>query len=58
MTVQLIDIGVNLTHRSFQSDHEAVIHRAVAAGVGRLVNTGTTVRGRPGHYGGHAGADS
>jgi TatD DNase family protein len=42
---QLIDIGQNLTHRSFQSDREAVIRRAVAAGVVRLINTGTTLKG-------------
>src|SRR5262249_31918746 len=40
--------GLNLTHRSFQSDREAVIRRAVAAGVIRLVNTGTTIRGSQG----------
>jgi hypothetical protein len=45
VAIQLSDIGVNLTHRSFQSDREAVIRRAVAAGVVRLVNTGTTIRG-------------
>jgi TatD DNase family protein len=45
MNAQFVDIGVNLTHRSFQSDREAVIHRAVAAGVVRLVNTGTTIKG-------------
>jgi TatD DNase family protein len=45
VAVQLIDIGVNLTHRSFQSDREAVIRRAVAAGVVHLINTGTTRMG-------------
>jgi hypothetical protein len=41
-------IGVELTHRSFQSDREAVIRRAVAAGVVRLISTGTTPKGSQG----------
>jgi hypothetical protein len=45
VAIHLIDIGVNLTHRSFQSDREAVSNRAVAAGVVHLFNTGTTVKG-------------
>ncbi|MBX7221806.1 MAG: TatD family hydrolase [Blastocatellia bacterium] len=40
----LIDIGVNLTHASFQKDRAAVIDRALAAGVGQMVITGTTIR--------------
>jgi TatD DNase family protein len=40
--VELIDIGVNLAHRSFARDREAVIDRAIAAGVRRLVITGTS----------------
>jgi TatD DNase family protein len=54
----LVDIGVNLTHRSFAHDREAVIARAAAAGVRALVITGTSLagsrqalavaRGRPG----------
>src|SRR5690606_3759746 len=39
----LIDIGVNLTHDSFDADRDAVIARAAAAGVRRLIVTGTTV---------------
>jgi TatD DNase family protein len=41
--LDLIDIGVNLTHESFASDRHAVLARAAAAGVGRLIVTGTSV---------------
>jgi TatD DNase family protein len=44
VTFPLVDIGVNLTHRSFHGDRDAVIRRAVEAGVCRMVCTGTTVR--------------
>jgi TatD DNase family protein len=37
----LIDIGVNLTHRRFDEDRAAVLGRARAAGVARMVLTGT-----------------
>lgn len=40
---EIIDIGINLTHRSFRADREAVIARAVAAGVSTLIVTGTSV---------------
>lgn len=40
---QLVDIGANLTHDSFDADRDAVLHRAAEAGVARLVVTGTTV---------------
>jgi TatD DNase family protein len=43
--MELIDIGVNLGHRSFAADREAVIDRAVAAGVRTMICTGTHVRG-------------
>jgi TatD DNase family protein len=53
-----IDIGINLTHGSFDADRDAVIARAAAAGVTQLIVTGATVagseaalelaRGRPG----------
>jgi len=43
--MQLVDIGVNLGHRSFTADREAVIDRAVAAGVRTMICTGTSVRG-------------
>ncbi len=40
----LVDIGVNLTHRSFDGDRDQVIARAVGAGVTTLIVTGTTAR--------------
>ncbi|AFH65640.1 TatD family hydrolase [Paenibacillus caseinilyticus] len=43
-TPELIDIGVNLTHRSFHADREEVIARALAAGVSVQVLTGTSLR--------------
>lgn len=43
--MQLIDIGVNLTHESFAQKHEAILQRAYAAGVCQLVLTGTSVEG-------------
>jgi len=39
----LIDIGANLTHDSFDADRDAVLARAKAAGVGRIIVTGTSV---------------
>jgi TatD DNase family protein len=39
----LIDIGVNLAHDSFDIDRNQVIERAVSCGVGRLIVTGTSV---------------
>jgi TatD DNase family protein len=39
----LIDIGANLTHDSFDADRADVLERAAAAGVDRLVVTGTSV---------------
>jgi TatD DNase family protein len=41
---QLIDIGVNLTHRSFNSDQKEVIERAITAGVLTMIVTGTSIR--------------
>ncbi|MGY0505678.1 TatD family hydrolase [Luteimonas sp. e5] len=38
----LIDIGVNLTHDSFDHDREAVLQRARAAGVTRMIVTGAS----------------
>ncbi|MGH8433274.1 MAG: TatD family hydrolase [Pseudomonas sp.] len=43
--MQLIDIGVNLTHASFAQKHEAVLARAYEAGVTQLVLTGTSLEG-------------
>lgn len=37
----LVDIGANLTHQSFDRDRDAVIQRARAANVTRLILTGT-----------------
>jgi TatD DNase family protein len=39
----LIDIGANLTHDSFDADRDAVLARAASAGVRRIVVTGTSV---------------
>ena len=39
----LVDIGVNLAHRRFNADREAVIQGAQDAGVQRMVITGTSV---------------
>src|SRR3990170_1185251 len=41
--MQLVDIGANLTHASFQADVAEVISRARQAGVARIIITGTTV---------------
>lgn len=41
---ELVDIGVNLDHRSFDKDRDEVVRRAAAVGVKTLVLTGTTVR--------------
>ena len=40
--MQLIDIGANLTHDSFDRDRDAVLQRARDAGVSRLVVTGAS----------------
>ena len=41
--LDLIDIGVNLTHASFDTDRDEVIRHAAAQGVRRLVVTGTSI---------------
>ena len=41
--MQLVDIGANLTHASFQPDVAEVLTRARQAGVAQIVVTGTTV---------------
>ncbi len=41
--LDLIDIGANLTHDSFDTDREAVLARAAAAGIARIIVTGTSV---------------
>ena len=45
MTRSLVDIGVNLTNKSFRNDLDLVIERAISAGVGQMVITGTSVAG-------------
>ncbi len=42
--LQLVDIGVNLMHKSFQADREQVLNRATAAGVTRLIITASSER--------------
>ena len=42
---EIVDIGVNLAHRSFQSDRKEVIERAFAAGVRTMIVTGTSLAG-------------
>jgi TatD DNase family protein len=41
----IVDIGVNLAHRSFHADREEVIGRAFAAGVRTMIVTGTSLAG-------------
>jgi TatD DNase family protein len=41
--MQLVDIGANLTHASFQADLAEVVSRARQAGVAQIIVTGTTV---------------
>lgn len=40
--MELIDIGANLAHDSFDADRDAVMRRAADAGVGRMVVTGSS----------------
>lgn len=41
--MQLIDIGVNLTHPSFADQREALLERAYAAGIQHMLLTGTSL---------------
>jgi TatD DNase family protein len=41
----LIDIGINLTHDSYDADRDAVIARARAAGVRQMIVTGASIEG-------------
>ena len=43
--MHLVDIGANLTHEAFHADREAVIERAIEAGVERMVITGADETG-------------
>ncbi len=40
--MELVDIGANLAHEAFDADREAVLARAAAAGVARIVVTGAS----------------
>jgi TatD DNase family protein len=40
--MELIDIGVNLAHDSFDADRDAVMQRATAAGVAQMLVTGSS----------------
>ena len=42
--MKIIDIGINLMHRSFNEDREHVIKSAAEAGVTPLIITGTNER--------------
>jgi TatD DNase family protein len=43
MTLTLVDIGLNLAHDSFDHDRDAVVTRAMEAGVRHMVITGSTL---------------
>ena len=43
--MELVDIGCNLTHDSFEGDREAVLARARAAGVVQMIVTGASEEG-------------
>lgn len=45
MSVELIDIGINLTHDSYDHDREQVLTRALEAGVLQFVVTGASLEG-------------
>ncbi|MGO4543347.1 TatD family hydrolase [Paenibacillus sp. 2TAB23] len=44
MSKRIIDIGVNLMHRSFQQDRDQIVQRAVANNVTPIVITGTSLK--------------
>jgi TatD DNase family protein len=44
VTIDLIDIGINLMHRSFGEDRAGVMARGAAVGVRRLIITGSSER--------------
>jgi TatD DNase family protein len=43
MSLPLVDIGINLAHDSYDADRTAVIDRARAAGVSRMIVTGSSL---------------
>jgi len=45
MSFELIDIGINLTHDSYDADREQVLRRALDAGVAQFVVTGASLQG-------------
>lgn len=47
MSYELIDIGANLAHDSFDDDRDAVLARAADAGVSRIVVTGSSDDSNP-----------
>ncbi len=51
----MIDIGVNLMHRSFNEDREQLVEKAAASGVSPLIITGTSLRSskEAARYAGH-----
>ncbi|GAA5095205.1 TatD family hydrolase [Chryseobacterium ginsengisoli] len=40
-----IDIGINLTNKQFNNEHEEIVNRALDNGVEQMILTGTSVRG-------------
>ena len=41
--MDLIDIGINLAHDSYEADRDAVLARAADAGVAQMIVTGATL---------------
>jgi TatD DNase family protein len=44
MTTTVVDIGINLTHKTFRKHWKEVVQRALDAGVDRILLTGTSIR--------------
>lgn len=42
--MNLVDIGLNLMHKSYNTDREIVVERAVSSGVTTMIITGTSLR--------------
>lgn len=45
MPPTVVDIGINLTHKSFRKHWRNVVQRAINAGVDKILLTGTSIRG-------------
>nr|MDT0250436.1 TatD family hydrolase [Endozoicomonas sp.] len=43
MTLQLVDIGVNLSNKAFDKDRDDVVSRAIEQGVTTMILTGTSL---------------